>query len=406
MKAITFLSVLAVVLLAILCLSTSAFAADKYVRKGASGSGSSWADAYGDFNNVSWSGMTSGNTLWIAAGTYTGDLPTLNVSGLTIKRATVVSHGTATGWSDSYDGQVTVNNSGRFMNIQASNIIVDGVSNNPWKFRVVGIAADGKVLINGNNILYRNIEMDGNSSTVAEDGFRVESADGLTIEYCYIHDYRYIGSAHQDAIQMPRGTHFTYRYNISKNNGMHIFLGDVAWLGSNGWVDNITIHNNVFYNDVSGDASYSTIDCKNCNRSSSYYMYIENNTFDVGSRPVLEYKNGSDPTQLYFRNNIVYSSDLNHATMGNHSYNLYYGVTAPSETGRLTSNPLFTNYAGHVYTLQSGSPARDAGANLGYTSDIIGTAVPQNGVPDIGAYEYASGNTSTAPAAPTGLTLR
>ena len=57
--------------------SVNAQAADKYVRKGASGAGTSWTDAYGELNSVSWSGL-AGSTLWIAAGSYTTGLP--NVS--------------------------------------------------------------------------------------------------------------------------------------------------------------------------------------------------------------------------------------------------------------------------------------------------------------------------------------
>src|SRR5665647_118025 len=120
---------------------SSADAADKYVRKGASGSGTSWTDAWGDFNNVSLTGM-SGSTLWVAAGNYTGGLGNINIANLTIKRATVSSHGSETGWNAAYDGQVTVNPSGHFINVpEGSSIdgfVMDGVSNNPWKFKILG----------------------------------------------------------------------------------------------------------------------------------------------------------------------------------------------------------------------------------------------------------------------------
>src|SRR5258708_994075 len=87
--------------------SMNAEAADKYVRKGASGAGTSWTDAYGELSNVSWSGM-GGSTLWIAAGSYTTGLPSVNIANIKVVRATVASHGTATGWSNANDNQVTV----------------------------------------------------------------------------------------------------------------------------------------------------------------------------------------------------------------------------------------------------------------------------------------------------------
>src|SRR4051812_4986737 len=96
-----------VILLAMGFQSANALAADIYVRKGATGMGTSWTDAYGELNKVSWTGL-SGYTLWIAGGSYVTGLPDINIPNTTIKRATVASHGTATGWSDSYDGQVTV----------------------------------------------------------------------------------------------------------------------------------------------------------------------------------------------------------------------------------------------------------------------------------------------------------
>ena len=66
----------------------------------------------------------------------------------------------------------------------------------------------------------------------------------------------------------------------------------------------------------------------------------------------------------------------------------------------VTGSPSFTNAATGDFTLQSGSNCRDAGADLSatLTTDYIGTSRPQNGTFDIGAYEYlvsAGGGGST-----------
>ena len=401
-------------LMTMLCVASLSPAADKYVRKGASGSGTSWSDAYGDFNTVSWSGMTSGNTLWVAAGSYTGSLPSISTSGLSIKRATVASHGTSTGWSDAYDDQVTVNPSGQFLSINANNTTVDGASHSPWKFRVVGVKSPGgMILIDANNGTVRNMDMDGNYESGPdggnEDCFRIAGGDSITLEYNFIHDYIYAGGSHSDGVQMPSGTNFIYRYNISRNNGMHVFLGDVAWYGSSGWVNNVKIYGNVFYN-TNSYYSYDTIDCKNCTSNSSYYFYIENNTFDTlnayGNR-VLIYQNGGSTAQLYFRNNILYNSSPNDATSGIHSYNNYYGTTAPTETGAYVGDPQFTDRTNHIYSLKPTSPVKDIGTNLGYTQDIVDTALPTasgSGYP-MGAYAVGTAG-ATKPAAPTSLTVR
>ena len=55
------------------------------------------------------------------------------------------------------------------------------------------------------------------------------------------------------------------------------------------------------------------------------------------------------------------------------------------------TDPLFTNYASGDYTLQTGSPSINAGANLGLAIDINGNSVPSN-YPDLGAYQHNSGS--------------
>lgn len=49
---------------------------------------------------------------------------------------------------------------------------------------------------------------------------------------------------------------------------------------------------------------------------------------------------------------------------------------------------IFVDPAKGDYRLKAGSPAIDAGADLGYKRDLAGTPVPQGKAPDIGAYEF------------------
>ncbi len=61
------------------------------------------------------------------------------------------------------------------------------------------------------------------------------------------------------------------------------------------------------------------------------------------------------------------------------------------DTAPITSNPLFVSTAGSDFHLQSGSPAIDAGANIGspVLTDFDGNTRPMGTGYDIGAYEYA-----------------
>jgi hypothetical protein len=414
MKTLIRFFVLVFVLLVFVIHAVTAEAADRYVRKGATGSGTSWADAWGDLNNVSWTGM-SGSTLWIAAGSYTRGLPTANVANVTIRRATTAAHGTDTGWSTAYDGQVTVSPSSgtNFLVISSSadGLILDGVSFHPWKFRVVGVRGYNGMLRNdgADNVVIRGIEFDGMGESTGnggpEDGLRWMGGANSVIEHSFIHDYRYFdGGSHNDGVQGPSCTNITFRYNVFKNNGMHIFLGDYAW--GNQYCNGITIHHNVFYNDANG-GSYNCIDFKGTNQNGSYTNKIENNVFNLRGQGIVLYLSNSgcstcnNTANSYFRNNIVYSSSVGNVASYSHSYNLYYNSSGPTETGRVTANPLFTDVNANDYSLQADSPAIGAGANLGYTEDILGKAI--GSAPDMGPYEFGGGIITTPPLPPSNV---
>jgi hypothetical protein len=402
-----------ILVLVFVSIALNAHAADKYVRKGATGTGTSWTDAYGDLNNVNWTGM-SGSTLWIAAGSYTGGLPTLSTANVTIKRATVASHGTSTGWSDVYDNKVTVSPSSgtNFLVISsaANNLVLDGVGYNPWKFRVVGVRGYNGVLRNegADNIVIRGIELDGMGESTAnggpEDGLRWEGGTGDIIEHNYIHDFRQVGGAHNDGVQGPSCTNITFQYNVFKNNGMHIFLGDYAW--NSQYCNGITIHHNVFYNDSNG-GSYNGIVFKGTNQGGSYTNKIENNVFNLrGQGQAFYLADSPSPgccnnlSNGFFRNNIIYSTPVGDVNYYSHSYNTYYNSSGPSETGKLTTYPQFTDVNNNDYSIRSTSPVINAGTNAGYKQDMLGRLVPST--PDMGAYQHATSAT-TAPAAPTNV---
>lgn len=103
-----------------------AHAADRYVRQGATGngSGSDWTNAYTSLP----SDLVRGDTYWIADGSYNGvTVKTPGTATITIKKATVASHGTSVGWSDSYgDGQAVL---GGLM-FDVGNVVIDGATRN------------------------------------------------------------------------------------------------------------------------------------------------------------------------------------------------------------------------------------------------------------------------------------
>ena len=79
--------------------------------------------------------------------------------------------------------------------------------------------------------------------------------------------------------------------------------------------------------------------------------------------------------------NIIYSTTQGNAltggvTFATRGYNLWFGGPSPScvATELCGQDPLFTNYASNNFTLQSGSPARSLGTNLG--TSYNGYALP------------------------------
>ena len=110
----------------LICSALQAQAADRYVRQGASGSGSGsdWSNAYTTLPG----NLTRGDTYYIADGTYGGysfDDANSGTTQITIKKATVANHGTSTGWSDAFgDGVAAFTGQ---INFATSNWVFDGV---------------------------------------------------------------------------------------------------------------------------------------------------------------------------------------------------------------------------------------------------------------------------------------
>lgn len=85
---------------------------------------------------------------------------------------------------------------------------------------------------------------------------------------------------------------------------------------------------------------------------------------------------------LTMTNNIFYNSSGGGISGG---HNLGWGNTATDIKGK---DPMFINPSSGDYHLKNGSPAIDAGTDLGYSLDFDEKAVPYGTAPDIGALEY------------------
>ena len=192
-------------------------AANKYVKPGGTGDGSSWSSA-GATGVINSSG--AGDVIYLGGGSY-GNGIRVDASGVIIKRATAADHGSDTGWSAALDKQATFD-SGWL--VSGSNVTIDG---NTWKPpglpKTFGIsikhASGAKGIDAGGsagNLTVRNVNVTGpgiNGSKAEADGIHFPS--NSTISGCAVHDT----DALLFAWKGNTGTtiEYCYLYNASSN---------------------------------------------------------------------------------------------------------------------------------------------------------------------------------------------
>lgn len=217
------------------------------------------------------------------------------------------------------------------------------------------------ILGSGNYSEFLNLKIHDNGRSDFDHGIYFSGNNNL-IEGCEF--YRNAGwGIHK----YPKGDN-----NIIRNNRLH----DNARLGKRGpgvalyGGTGNQVYNNLIWNNREGIAlDYGESNAK-----------IYNNTISGNSAEGIY--NGSGSSFATFKNNLLYQNG---------------GGFADAGPGTIKSNnlidvdPKFASATAKDFHLLSGSPAIDTGANLateGVTKDFAGTARPQGGIWDCGAYEY------------------
>lgn len=193
------------------------------------------------------------------------------------------------------------------------------------------------------------------------------------IQYNYSHDNDYgsllITSRGASARNFNVGT--IVRYNVFENDGHHM-------IRVSGTPSNSHVYNNVFYVGEAHDGM-EVLWHKDWGGYSDSTFYT-NNIFHIEASDT--YYEFELSTNNFFDHNIFY---------GDHD------STEPADANKITSNPLFVSPGSggfgfgtlDGYKLQSGSPAINAGANIGSNGgfDFWGNALSDS-YTDIGAFEY------------------
>jgi hypothetical protein len=446
------------VLLFILLFSVNAFAANHYIRAGATGAnnGSSWANAWTTFGAATW---TRGDTYYVAGGTYTENVSISSASGTSwtyIKKANASDNGSDPGWDPSYATTQAVING--YVTISHNYLEINGVTGggpsswdsghgikiHPFTINsVINAAGSGPI-----RLLHLEINGYSYSSSSSFDGIYYSntggsSQKGFYIGYCYIHDigrngvdvsniigtswsdygmlYEYNFMArtggvtngdHGQGMQISYNTNSTYL--IIRNNKYQDVTGTgfIVYLAGSGTHSYSRIYNNVMY--YTDPSTYGT-----CSPGPIYahkstdHFYIYNNTFYKLSGAIPgSYTNAnivleSSTSEVYCANNLFSSSHF--ASGGNSgcisllSNNDYYNNNGSVPTGETNqkseSVDPFVNSAGYDFRVKSTANARDSGIDLSsvFKADIVGTPRPQGLGWDIGAYEYYTGPNPSPP---------
>lgn len=413
-----------------------AFATAHFVRSGATGSGTGadWTNAWTTLSGINWGSVSAGDTIYVAAGTYTGQLNwgASGTSGNPVTLEAVESTDTAAtgaaGWSSAYIGPVTqTHTTGTdciYINNMSGYIVIDGRTWENWKLDSTGITAGAGVEIDGSaptNVTLRYLWAYG-PGTVTQSGdcrgfdltptsgtmsnltvqycesgnggdanMYLTLADNALVEHCSLHDANAVNNTtyHQNAIYCGKITNSTIRYNAIYDTYVEgIFFGDPSNSAD-------LIYDNLFYQGTIGaQTGAAAINFDNASSGNSGIL-IYNNTFvDL----VIGIQFDTTHTESYsgckFENNIVYNCGVNVDSTGwTSDYNAFSGTTSETHSIGSIANTFtsYTAYTTYVLTLASSTAPIGAALNLGspYNVDYAGTIRPASGAWDIGAYEYA-----------------
>jgi len=295
------------------------------------------------------------------------------------------------------------------------------------------LSASGVIVPSGNNIILYGNEMTGGTSANKLDHaiYPNRGADNVDIGWNYIHDNNW---AEGPMISINNNEAYDLGYTF-ENIRIHHNVIDVTQYPSRavgvfetGAGSTIYVYSNIIKGPApSGSPSVYAM--------SGNVHYYNNSLYEAGAGNMgsafsfyssVTYEHLYAPESIEIKNNVVHvnpGSSLYIRVTGDApapdiSNNCYFGIgtynpatgNSGIDTGAINADPIYNNSSGNDFSLTYNSPCIDTGQALVdnlFKNDFTGIARPQSSGWDIGAHEFISGETDTAPPTiPGGLRIR
>ncbi|HTO02777.1 MAG TPA: hypothetical protein VL069_03700 [Opitutus sp.] len=408
-----------------LCLTASA--ADRAVRPASdvsyNGDGTSWAAATSNGGPGAYRGLPAGGSLirgdtyYIAGGSYPGwtlNTPASSTTPITIKKATVASHGPSTGWSNSMgDTQATFSGMIQFT---TRYWVFDGAvgggpnpvgGSSSWKtghgFKVTEKNSVPVIWVNGGgNVDISHVELqgagrNGAGGNIGNDGLQIYGGSGpVTLSHAYMHSmgrcmfyhgggssstmtashlytgqHESVGAEHSEWAILRSSALFTVRWSIithTEGTG-----GVIA--GDNGQTT-AEIYGNVFFAD--GTSTWGTenngLIAAFSTGSAAVNWKVYNNTFiNIPSGLSIYGISGQSPSGNQARNNYYYLSTSHSPGSGwTQSYEHFQNSGSATGSSSTTGSGIpFANFANYDFRLNANTTAGTSLASP-YNVDMFG----------------------------------
>ena len=405
------------------------------------GSGDSWVNAIENLEDALTASSNNTKEIWIAAGKYSPgssstDTFEIDSDGLSIyggfdgtetllsERDIIANPTILSGDIVGDDAVLSTNhnsnttrhgNSRKVVTVNANNIVIDGVSiQDGYANQITGVNGYGASIDVGatsEDLVIRNCEIKDNFSLNGGLVTNFDVSTTMTIENCkFSNNYARLGSGLYFNVSSGTVTLNLINTLFINNSSVDIYASLTAFTGSSAWIRS------------SGSGANLTTNIVNCTFANNSDLGSRTNVTEKGTLALSRRTDGMSTHNATVSNCIFYgNTDSNgtatlaigkgHVNSPNQTdvYNSidedgFSNITSTTNTSN--SDPLFTNASNDDFTLQSTSPAIDAGNNTYNTTTyaLAGNDRIFNTTIDMGAFEYDGATASSDDFILTGFT--